>query len=206
MRSKVIFLLLIIDCILINSCKFDQSSTSFKVKELSIPLSEYNVPIEIKEVAYSNDRIEFQESYYRYNMTKTLFTHNWIDSNKVLIRYHEIIGFATPKRPKDLRIVPLDNEIIIYLSQGKDCITKCCYIKWKNDDYIDEKGIKWRYSDLGINKSTIKLETNINPTIIKKMYPELKCAIEYKRYRKISVDYYYEMQNLDFFHHIAFEE
>jgi hypothetical protein len=205
--NKIKTILIVIVCsTIISGCKFKQSDTSSVVKELSIPLKEYNILIEINQVEYGNDRVEFNDYYYWYNMTKTLFMHKWIDSDKVLIRFHDFVGMATPERPKDKRMIPLDNVMLIYLSQKRNCNTKCCYIKWKNDDYLDEKGIKWRYSDLDIGKSTIKLETNIDSLVIKNIYPDLKCAVEFKKYKNISIDYYYDMRFLDFFKHIKFEE
>jgi hypothetical protein len=178
-----------------------QWSCNLRSRELEIPNTEYNIQVKfIEPVRFGeNYALNFFNIDYEAKYRRSLYESSYIIKN---------VGNKTMK----IRYSGSLNETLILVKYfGESDSGRACFIIWHDSSersfYSD--GFKITRSiipSIEIGEKTEYLETNIDPLIIKRMYPKLRCKITYTKYKKIIVDCLKNVQDLELFENIKFVE
>lgn len=94
---------------------------------------------------------------------------------------------------------PCSDNYIIFINYLNNDSLNSCYIRFENP--LNGLIPKNLYT---VGAKTYFLETNIDSAYIKRIFPELKCGITYKKYAAIKLDYSKSIPKLDFFDGVKF--
>jgi hypothetical protein len=201
MKKLEIYLFLFIQFLTFWGCKTNSV-------ELNIPDNNYNIDVvNLADTSHADFSVEYPpfeyESYFKIGNYEDKYLYKILNDRLLKIHYSTYNKIYNEKG----NIIGLANTMIYVNNiKGYDSL-KACFIRWVNDRSFGKDGInKIKEVRFDIGNSTIYLETNIDSSIVKDMFPSVKCKIVQKRYKQIQFVNRSSMQNLDFFNTIKFIE
>jgi len=186
--------IIIITLIFISSCKTKQDKNNL-LDGNTVFSNKYEIDFESKG----------KSNLLPYSYFSSIYSKVGVGLSRVIYRKYEFggkrIGYILFT---DGRFITQNDYFENYLIQydlTKDTNkTKANYIIWRNDRGRDE------WDDKNIDSTTVSLITNIDSLIIKKWYPDLKCKVTRKMYKKITFDLSFPENEMRFYHNIEFIE
>ena len=181
---------------------FLQWSCTAQPKELEIPNVEFNTPVKFIHPVYIVGALE--SNFYMVNYRAEYSGPTGEEESFIIKNYNNKV--------LKIRYSGYLNETLIWVKGFVSSDSgRACFIRWHNDTKkINNTGVVVTKSEslpgIKIDETTIFLETNIDATIIKKLYPKLKCKIINKNYEEIKMDCNKPVTNLEFFNNIQFVE
>lgn len=149
-------------------------------------IQQYQIPAEIIDSSPRFNRINFSHELETPHSRK-LFYIKWLR--------HKI---------KKIHYTNSAVNILIFLKISDYNKNKANFIMWKNGNKYPDAPSDGAFYDVEIGGYTRWIKSNMDETIVREMYPEIKCNVTKETYSKIVIDFNKEVESLDFFRSIEF--